>query len=130
MSDVRKREQGFSLAQHSFAAVTDSPLVELDFTNVAETENCYSLSAVNLIHKYLPASRKVVVFDTTIRKASPEVYCRPVRKVHINQTPLGVLRQVRKHSTEHEAAHPEAGTLLIADSSTELHLWERFDQVG
>ena len=114
VSDLREREQQFSLAQHSFAAVMHTPLKNVDFTNVAEVKERYALDAINLIMKHLPTSKRIVVFDATIRRASPEnAHCRPVRKVHVDQTPFGVCRRVKKHLTDREAAEFSRGDLRV-----------------
>lgn len=43
----------------------------------------------SLLLDNVPGSRVVVIFDAVIRRAAPsEAHCRPVRKVHIDQTPM------------------------------------------
>lgn len=112
--DIRGCETQFSPMQHSFAAISEDQPEIIDLENVEDVKERYSLGAVNSIVKHVPASEKVVVFDSTIRRASPkEKLCRPVRKVHIDQTPQGVLQRIRKHLSDHEAAEMQAGRLRV-----------------
>ena len=114
IQDMRKKETQFSLDIHSFAAVCRHPPQTVDFTNATDIKGKYELDAATIILKHVPAAQKVVIFDSTIRRASPsETLCRPVRKVHIDQTRLGALRRVNLHLSGHEANEVAANRLRV-----------------
>ncbi|KAL9633840.1 MAG: hypothetical protein Q9164_004455 [Protoblastenia rupestris] len=112
--DMRHREKAFSLERHSFAAVSRSPPSDVEYASSENVKERYSQDAVQILLQHATGSRKVVVFDNTIRRASlQEVLCRPVRKVHIDQTPWAVSRRVRQHLTRPEADAVMNGSIRV-----------------
>lgn len=112
--DFRNRHSEFSLERHSFAAVSSTPVEGIDLTKEEDIHTRYSLNAEELILKIVPGSQRVVIFDSIIRAASPtELLRRPVRKVHIDQSPLGVYRRVKRYVSEHAAEEMVAGRLRV-----------------
>ncbi|KAI4091305.1 MAG: hypothetical protein LQ344_004164 [Seirophora lacunosa] len=112
--DIRNKENGFSLQIHSFAAVTVQ--CARYSTDADEDELCHrhASEAQQILLKNVEGAREIVVFDTTLRKAfKDEVLRRPVRKVHIDQTPLGVLHRIKRHLSAHHAKGMLAGRLRI-----------------
>lgn len=114
IKDIRSKETKFSLQIHSFAAV---PVESARYsTDADEAELCHkhASEAEQILLANVEGAREIVVFDTTLRKASEdEVLRRPVRKVHIDQTPLGVLHRVERHLSENHAEEMLAGRLRI-----------------
>lgn len=112
--DIRGRERSFSLGTHSFLAVSRKipPLPpKCDEESLKEV---YAQDAVDTILKEVESAAKVTVFDTTIRRATPsEAFCRPVRKVHIDQTPRAAMLRAEKHLTWLEARAVIAGRRRI-----------------
>ncbi|KAL8904012.1 MAG: hypothetical protein Q9207_003559 [Kuettlingeria erythrocarpa] len=114
IKDIRNKENEFSLQIHSFAAV---PVKCARYpTDADEDELCHrhASEAQQILMENVEGAQDIVVFDTTLRKASKdEVLRRPVRKVHIDQTSLGVLHRVKRHLSEDHAEKMLAGRLRI-----------------
>lgn len=87
--DIRLKED-FSFSLHSYAAVFKPSTDRIDFSDPSDVELRYGPMVEVMIFQHLPDSLKVVTLDMTIRKASQdEVLRRPVRKVHVDQSPSG-----------------------------------------
>ncbi|KAL9608168.1 MAG: hypothetical protein Q9167_006988 [Letrouitia subvulpina] len=112
--DIRHREALFSLDRHSFAAVTRIAPPGLDSTDDETLKQMYALDAVQTIFDNVAGSTKVVVFDKTIRRATPsEALCRPVRKVHIDQTPSAAMLRAEQHLSKFEIQAISAGKTRV-----------------
>jgi hypothetical protein len=106
--DMRGRESAFSLSVHAFAPVSNVYAESIDFGNPDEVERKYTLVVDQIIRRQLPATRKIVVFDSAIRKATPdETLCRPVRKAHVDQSPAGACQRMERHLSQDEAGEVE-----------------------
>ena len=113
IQDMRNREKHFSLSRHSVAAVSEAA-IEVNLDDIDRAKESYALSAVEILLKHVSNSQKVIVFDRTVRKASPtETLCKPVRKVHIDQTPGGALGRVKRHLSSYEAEEIQASRLRV-----------------
>jgi hypothetical protein len=112
--DLRHKEGKFSLHLHSFAAFSGTPTDGIDFSDQGDVEQRYGPVVEELILRHLPGSTKVVIFDMTIRKAGPdEVLRRPVRKVHVDQSPSGAYHRARRHLPKVDADQVGAGKLRL-----------------
>jgi len=122
--DIRGRETDFTLNIHGFQALADRD-VDLDFSNEEEIKAVYVLKIKELLLKHVEGSRKIVVFDTTIRRASTsEVLHRPVRKVHIDQSARGAHLRARHSLSADEIKTIEAGELRFRI----VNVWKAIDQ--
>lgn len=105
VQDMRNREDSFSLDSHSFLPILNAaelpPIAD-------ESLDVWKQHTEQLVLAQLPHARKVVIFDTAIRRADPtETLMRPVRKVHIDQTLVAAWARAKKHlsaSDYHAAA--------------------------
>jgi hypothetical protein len=68
--DIRGREPDFALDIHGSKAISDVSIDALNFLNCEEIEAIYIPKIKELLLKHVKDSCNVVVFDTTIRRAS------------------------------------------------------------
>ena len=102
--DLRGQEQDFLLSRHSFAAVSGIQVNDLDYSNEAAPHEHFCQLAGSIIRQKLPDYKKMVVFDVTYRKASRNgVLCRPVRPIHVDQSPSGAAHRIKRHLSEYKA---------------------------
>jgi hypothetical protein len=109
--DMRNRECKFSLDLHSFVPVLhgDAPM-----WNTGSDEANWRRQTENLIMQHVPSSQKVVIFDSVVRRAHPEeTLLRPVRKVHIDQTPAAAWARARQHLPTADYRAAEQGRLRL-----------------
>ncbi|PVH79491.1 hypothetical protein DL98DRAFT_390539, partial [Cadophora sp. DSE1049] len=108
--DIRGHESAFRLNVHGFQAVTDNTLAFLTSSTVTCMRPQYASDIIKLLLRHVQGSQEVVIFDTTIRRASKsEVLNRPVRKVHIDQSTRGAYLRARQSLSEDQARKVEAG---------------------
>ena len=85
IEDMRSFLGGLNLDTHSFAGVTDlapvgPDLIKLDRSSIED-------AAKMIIQGNVARCRRVIIFDVVLRTAKvDEKHCRPVRKVHIDQS--------------------------------------------
>ncbi len=110
--DIRGREEDFTLNTHGFRAMADSSVSTIDFSNKQEVEAVYVPKVEKLLLDHLEGAFKVVVFDTTIRRAAKsELLHRPVRKIHIDQSARGAYLRANQNLSIEYARKVEAGEL-------------------
>ncbi|KAH7378651.1 hypothetical protein BKA64DRAFT_698366 [Cadophora sp. MPI-SDFR-AT-0126] len=110
--DIRGREEDFTLDTHGFRAMADSSVSTIDFSNKQEVEAVYAPKVEKLLLDHLEGTFKVVVFDTTIRRAAnSELFHRPVRKIHIDQSARGAYLRANQSLSIEYARKVGAGEL-------------------
>ncbi|XXG97229.1 hypothetical protein Hte_003524 [Hypoxylon texense] len=98
VSDVRGREADFGLDRDAFQVVTGLPeSAEADFADDASIAARYYPEVERLLLDQIPGSRRVFIFDHTIRRAGPGAKRTAVMNVHIDQTPYSAEKRVRRH---------------------------------
>ena len=109
ISDVRGREQQFSLDKNAFLPISGneaSRASKADFSSDDAVKKTYYPEVEKILLDNLPGSNRVLIFDHTIRRAQPGANREPVMRVHIDQTLASAAQRVRLHLPE------EADTLL------------------
>ena len=76
--DLRGQEDKFTLSHHSFAPVSGVLTGDIDFNDFEDVSTRYLRQVENLCLEHVSGSRRVVVFDITIRKASLTELHRPL----------------------------------------------------
>jgi hypothetical protein len=99
--DMRQRQSEFSLERNSFQAVPFPTHTFIDFDDPAEIDRFYYPEVMDLIMNHINDAKYVFIFDHCARKVTPDKSKqRPVRKVHIDQTPSAALARYRLHAPE------------------------------
>ncbi|KHN97363.1 uncharacterized protein MAM_04960 [Metarhizium album ARSEF 1941] len=103
--DIRGHESAFSLDQDAFQVITGvAPSAESSFADDASIRAKYYPEVEQLLLRHVPGSRKVHLFDHTIRRAAdPGAPRTPVTRVHIDQTAASVEKRVRRYFADDEA---------------------------
>ncbi|KAL8991767.1 MAG: hypothetical protein Q9169_007668 [Polycauliona sp. 2 TL-2023] len=96
--DLRTHESSFNLTTHAFAAVQNVPSAanRATFENDEEIKRVYYPEVEELLLRETGAKR-VLLFDHTIRLATPGAVRAPVNRVHIDQTLSSAAQRVRFH---------------------------------
>lgn len=100
--NLRGQETEFSTDISGFA-VYKEPSNEKSFRDEAAVRGAYYQEIENLLKKRIPGIKKVVIFDHTIRRRTPESARAPVQQVHVDQTPAAAEARVRRHLPADEA---------------------------
>ncbi|KAL8868478.1 MAG: hypothetical protein Q9174_004967 [Haloplaca sp. 1 TL-2023] len=105
IDDLRGREAEASLSSHAFAAIQDVPS--------AATRSTFSSSDEEIKKVYYPeveelllqqtGAKRVLLFDHTIRLATPGAKRAPVNRVHVDQTNFSGPQRVHLHLPPSEA---------------------------
>ena len=118
IQDVRTSAKDFAdVSQHAFACLpgpytTPSRVSWDDDESIKEN---YYPTVIELLQKTLNA-REIVIFDHTLRRASPTSSRLPVLRVHIDQTASSAAARVHRHSSsESEATTRLAGRYRIVN---------------
>ncbi|KAI1449810.1 hypothetical protein F5Y02DRAFT_413489 [Annulohypoxylon stygium] len=102
VNNLRGHESEFSTDNSGFA-VYKEPASEKAFTDDAAIRGGYYQETEDLLKKRIPGIKKVVIFDHTIRRRTPEAARAPVQQVHVDQTPGATEVRVRRHVPAGEA---------------------------
>ncbi|KAL8741165.1 MAG: hypothetical protein Q9184_008417, partial [Pyrenodesmia sp. 2 TL-2023] len=104
IGDIRGTESSFDIDTHAFAAVQNvvSKADRETFENDAAVKEVYYPEVKTLLLEKTGAKR-ILLFDHTIRRASPGANRAPVNRVHIDQTAKSAEQRVRFHLPEAEA---------------------------
>lgn len=97
IKDLRGNESNFTLDNNAFATVSNIHSEERDFTDDSQIKEIYYPEVEKLLLDNLPGSHRVLLFDHTIRRSSPNASRAPVTRVHIDQTPASAEARVRFH---------------------------------
>lgn len=100
MNDIRGHESDFTLDVDAFQAISDVPSAEKDFADDEHIKQTYYPEVEKLLLENVPGAHKVVLFDHTIRRSSPNAHRAPVTKVHVDQTARSTELRVRLHSPD------------------------------
>jgi len=96
--DIRGQESSFDLDRNAFRTATTGPSAEKDFTSDDSIKKNYYPEVEELLLKYAPGSKRIVLFDHTIRRATGNR--TPVTRVHIDQTKASATARVHHHLPE------------------------------
>ncbi|KAI0381714.1 hypothetical protein F5Y04DRAFT_254180 [Hypomontagnella monticulosa] len=102
VNNLRGRESEFTTDNSGFA-VYKEPSTEKTFTDDAAVRGGYYQEVEDLLRKRIPGIKKVVIFDHTIRRRTPDAARAPVQQVHVDQTPAAAEVRVRRHLPADEA---------------------------
>ncbi|KAI1138909.1 hypothetical protein F5Y05DRAFT_382869 [Hypoxylon sp. FL0543] len=120
VNNLRGRESEFSTDNSGFA-VYKEPAAEKTFTDDAAIRNGYYQEIEDLLKKRIPGIKKVVIFDHTIRRRTPDAARTPVQQVHVDQTPAAAEARVRRHLPKDEAEELLKGRFQI------INVWRPID---
>jgi hypothetical protein len=119
INDARGHEHEISLDRHAFAMLSNVPgstNPRTDFFDEDQIRREYYPEVEELIKRELPGAHKVVIFDHTIRRASPGANRAPVTRVHIDQTPESAMARVPLHVEDpEEAARLQQGRVRLVN---------------
>lgn len=98
VDDIRGREADFNLDNNAFAALTNiPPSAEKDFTDDESVKKNYYPEVEQLLLDHVPGSKRIFIFDHTVRRANPNAHRAPVQRTHIDQTASSSAARVRHH---------------------------------
>jgi hypothetical protein len=100
ITDIRGRESDFTLEADAFRTVSNVSSSETAFTSDDQIKKIYYPEVERLLLNEVPGAQKVVLFDHTIRKSSPDASRAPVTEVHIDQTAQSTEWRVKLHSPD------------------------------
>ncbi|KAG5972978.1 hypothetical protein E4U55_000687 [Claviceps digitariae] len=104
--DLRGSETTPTLDHDAFQILQDlPPSSETSFTDDASIQANYYPEVEALLLASIPGSRKIHIFDHTIRRADPSAPRNPVLRVHIDQTAPSVQKRVRRYFPDQQQAH-------------------------
>ncbi|KAK4150119.1 hypothetical protein C8A00DRAFT_46407 [Chaetomidium leptoderma] len=115
IQDARGQESTFTLDKDAFQILLDQPpSSETAFTDDASIQTNYYPEVEHLLLTTVPGATKIIIFDHTVRRTTPNAPRQPVARVHIDQTALSTRQRIRRHAT---TSPSEADTLLSSPSS-------------
>lgn len=110
LGDARGHEADFSLAADAFACLlpaaassdaTDAAAdASIDWDDDASVRATYYPAVTRLLLATVPGAKRVILFDHTVRRASPSAHRAPVTRVHVDQTAASTAERVRRHVGE------------------------------
>ncbi|KAK3315129.1 hypothetical protein B0H66DRAFT_334703 [Apodospora peruviana] len=122
ITDIRDSHTGpssYTLNNDAFAIIQNlPPSAETDFVSDESITTHYYPEVESLLLKHIPGSKRVIIFDHTIRRTSPSAPRAPVQRVHIDQTAPSAAARVRRH-----ASSPEEAATLLAGRYRIVNVW-------
>jgi len=100
IDDLRGKEHQFTLDNNAFGTIQGVRSEEYDFTDEERIKSVYYPETEKLLLETVPGAYKVLLFDHTIRRSTPDANRAPVTRVHIDQTPSSAAQRVRLHLPE------------------------------
>lgn len=100
LHDLRGQEGGFTLDNNAFEVASNVASQEHEFRDDERIRGVYYPEVEKLLLESLPGANRVLLFDYTIRRSSPDAARAPVTRVHIDQTPSSAAARVRFHLPE------------------------------
>lgn len=100
MNDIRGRESDFQLDVDAFQAISNIASAEKDFADDEHIKQTYYPEVEKLLLENVAGAHKVVLFDHTIRRSSPNASRAPVTRTHVDQTARSTEWRVRLHSPD------------------------------
>ncbi|MCJ1310271.1 hypothetical protein MMC25_003933 [Agyrium rufum] len=116
IQDIRGHESTFTLDNNAFASVTNVASEETAFDDDEHIKKVYYPEVEQLILKHVPGAQRVLLFDHTIRRATPNALRAPVTRVHIDQTPASARQRVQFHL-------PDEAETLLAGRYRIINVW-------
>ncbi|KAI0012776.1 hypothetical protein F4779DRAFT_531752 [Xylariaceae sp. FL0662B] len=112
VSNLRGRESEFTTDNAGFAVYRE-PATEKAFTDDAAVRGGYYGEVEALLTKRLTGVKKVVIFDHTVRRRTPNAPRAPVQQVHVDQSPRAAEARLRRHVPADEAEELAMGRYQI-----------------
>ncbi|KAL8817983.1 MAG: hypothetical protein Q9223_003287 [Gallowayella weberi] len=114
INDLRGHEHEFTLDTHAFAALRgiESQATRQTFNDEEAIKRIYYPEVEELLLKATGA-KKILLFDHTIRLATPGAARAPVNRTHIDQTAFSAVQRVRLHLPSSEAEEALKGRYRI-----------------
>jgi len=100
IDDIRGQEASYNLDTHAFAVAQGVESAEKDFTSDDHIKSTYYPEVEDLILKEVSGAQRVLLFDHTIRRSSPNAHRAPVTRAHIDQTAKSTKARVEYHLPE------------------------------
>lgn len=101
IKDIRGSESSYNLDHDAFAVISSVPeSAEKDFVDDEAIKKNYYPELEKLLLENVPGSTRVVFFDHTIRRSTPNAPRGPVTRVHIDQTTKSARQRVFQHVPE------------------------------
>ncbi|PSN72296.1 hypothetical protein BS50DRAFT_248294 [Corynespora cassiicola Philippines] len=97
LNDLRGREHKFTLQNNAFDTIQNVSSEEYEFTDDEKIRNTYYPEVEKLLLENVPGANRVLLFDHTIRRSSPNANRAPVTRVHVDQTPKSAAQRVKFH---------------------------------
>lgn len=98
IDDIRGHELEYTLDENAFTALKSVPeSAEKDFSDDESVKKNYYPEVEKLLLDNVPGSKRILLFDHTIRRATPNAHRAPVTRVHIDQTASSAETRVRHH---------------------------------
>ncbi|KAI9846150.1 MAG: hypothetical protein M1838_001386 [Thelocarpon superellum] len=115
LTDIRGREEQFSLDNNAFEAISNvAPSAERDFADDEHIKQVYYPEIEKLLLDNVPGSHRVFLFDHTIRRAGTNR--TPVMVAHVDQTGPSTAARVRLHL-------PDEADTLLAGRYRIINVW-------
>jgi len=116
VSDIRGREREFEVNYHGFGVVSGIDSKEKEFTSDDSIRTNYYPEVEETIFKHIPGAKRVILFDHTVRRSSPNAHRAPVNRVHIDQTAKSAKQRVEYHL-------PNEAEDLLKDRIRIINVW-------
>ncbi|KAF2737486.1 hypothetical protein EJ04DRAFT_510344 [Polyplosphaeria fusca] len=100
IDDLRGLESDFTMDNNAFEVHSNVPSQEYDFADDERIRNVYYPEVEKLLLDNVAGANRVILFDHTIRRSSPDANRAPVVRVHIDQTPSSAASRVKLHAPE------------------------------
>lgn len=101
ITDIRGHEDEYTLDRDAFKVVSNVPdSAEREFKDDESIKKNYYPEVEQLIVDNVPGSNRVLLFDHTIRRSTPNAHRAPVTRVHIDQTRKSAAQRVHHHLGE------------------------------
>lgn len=97
LNDLRGQEGNFTMDHNAFEVASNVPSQEYEFQDDDKIRSVYYPEVEKLLLDSLPGAKRVLLFDHTIRRSTPDAARAPVTRVHIDQTPSSAAARVRFH---------------------------------
>ncbi|GAB7337882.1 hypothetical protein MBLNU457_4274t1 [Dothideomycetes sp. NU457] len=97
VSDIRGREHEFKVNYHGFGVVSGIDSKEKEFISDDSIKANYYPEVEETILKHISGAKRVLLFDHTVRRSSPNAPRAPVNRVHIDQTAKSAKQRVEYH---------------------------------
>ncbi|KAF2475501.1 uncharacterized protein BDR25DRAFT_301139 [Lindgomyces ingoldianus] len=97
VDDLRGQENKFNMENNAFATLSNISSEEHEFLRDERIRQVYYPEVEKLLLDTVPGANRVLLFDYTIRRSTPNAERAPVVRVHIDQTPASAAARVRHH---------------------------------